>query len=135
MLRDRQEILAAVAAYFRDRDEVKIVLVFGSVAADRHGDASDVDVAIAGDRAFASSETVGMGTELALILGRPVDIVDLIASEGLIRKSALSGGVRLKVEDELYARIHSRLLVWVEDFLPLKRTIQEVGIRRFCHGS
>jgi predicted nucleotidyltransferase len=88
-LRDR------IRATFEDVPEVVAVYVFGSVARDSAGPASDVDVAVLFHRAPASTL---MGPRLSLegrleqALGRPVDLVVLnTASADLVHRVLRDG--------------------------------------------
>lgn len=135
MLRDRTALIDSVRSYFAPRNEARIVLVFGSVADGSYGDSSDVDIGVAGDRSFSYDEIATMGAELAEALGRPVDVVDLTASAGLIVREALVRGIRVKLDRNLYVRLHTRMLAEREDFWPLKRSMQAARIGRFVDGS
>jgi len=135
ILRDRQALLDTVALYFAKRDDIRLVLVFGSVASGRFTDSSDVDIAIAGDGALSYDQKANLRVELSELLGRSIDLVDLITAEGLILHEALVHGVRVKLDRNLYVRLHTRMLVDREDFWPLKREMQAARIRRFFDGS
>ncbi|MBV5327475.1 MAG: hypothetical protein JZU65_07535 [Chlorobium sp.] len=76
-----------------------------------------------------------MKAELSSALDRPVDIVDLRAAEGLILKEAITNGLRVKLDRALFVELHVKALVYAEDFLPLKRAMQDARIARFIHGS
>jgi predicted nucleotidyltransferase len=88
-LRDR------IRATFEDVPEAVAVYVFGSVARDADGPASDVDVAVLFDRTPASTL---MGPRLSLegrlerAIGRPVDLVVLnTASADLVHRVLRDG--------------------------------------------
>jgi predicted nucleotidyltransferase len=135
MIRDRQAILEHVRSYYAENDVVRLVLVFGSVAKDAYGDESDVDVAIAGNSAFTYEDLLAMKAELSSALDRLVDIVDLRAAEGLILKEAITNGLRVKLDRALFVELHIKALIYAEDFLPVKRAMQNARIARFIHGS
>ncbi len=129
------EAIEVVRSYFSGRGVFKLVLVYGSAAKGHFTDASDVDVAVAGDDALGQMLLFEAGVELSALLGRPVDLVDLNAVEGLILKEAVTCGVRVKTDPELFVKFHTKVLIHTEDFLPLKRAMQDARIERFIHGQ
>jgi len=135
MIRDRKALIDAVRSYFAPRDGARVVLVFGSVADGSFTDSSDVDVGVAGKGVLGYDEIATMGADLSEALGRPVDIVDLEAAAGLVVREALVRGIRVKLDRNLYVRLHTRMLAEREDFWPLKRAMQAARIGRFVHGS
>ncbi|MBU0934474.1 MAG: nucleotidyltransferase domain-containing protein [Spirochaetes bacterium] len=131
----KEQILEKVREYFGQRPEVPLVLVFGSLAKAKFRPDSDVDIAIGAKRAFSPELLFAMNSDLALMLERPVDLVDLGNCGGLVAREALTQGFRIKFDRDLYVRYLNSMLVFVEDYLPLLRTMQDARIRSFTDGS
>lgn len=130
-----KEAIEKVCSYFAERDAYRLVIVYGSAAKADFKAASDVDVAVAGEGLFERMTLLEVQGELSAILGRPVDLIDLNTVEGLILREVVTGGVRVKTDPELYVRFHTKVLTYREDFLPLKRAMQDARIERFIHGQ
>jgi predicted nucleotidyltransferase len=65
--------VAALQHALSGRAEVRVAVLFGSEARNDAGPGSDVDLAVLGD----GLDLFALGAELALTLGREVDVVDL----------------------------------------------------------
>jgi predicted nucleotidyltransferase len=87
-IRDRAPEVRRLAAMRHVTD----VRVFGSVAREEDGAASDVDFLVAGDDQFSLVDQAGLRLDLCMLLGRPVDVVTLGAlrpaqRERIVRES------------------------------------------------
>ncbi|GAB1482769.1 hypothetical protein MASR2M78_15850 [Treponema sp.] len=129
-----EESIACAKAYFMDKDEVKLALVYGSVLTERFNEHSDVDIAIAGKQAFDRNEFWDMAEELSVVLGRKIDLIDLNLAEGLILYRAMVDGKRIKTDPELAVRFSSKALGYKEDFKPLQDMIRDAHLRSFIDG-
>jgi len=132
---DRDGLIDCVRSYFATIEDVRLVLVFGSVANGHFGPSSDLDVAIAGSSRFSQPVLEETRASLSSLTGREVDLVDLEASEGLVVYEAVVHGVRVKLDREAFVKHHAKALSYREDFLPLRRALQDARIRRFIGGS
>jgi predicted nucleotidyltransferase len=130
-----EEAIERVRSYFAHRDEFRLVIVYGSAAKGHFNAASDVDVAVAGNGTLDRGLLLSSESELSALLDRPVDLVDLGAAEGLILREVVTGGVRVKTDPELFVKFHTKVMSYREDFLPLKRAMQDARIERFIHGQ
>jgi predicted nucleotidyltransferase len=134
-IRDAAEAIAQVRSYFAQRDDFKLVLVYGSAARGVLTAASDVDVAVAGLLALDGAAFLAVQSELSALLGRPVDLIDLNRAEGLILREAVTRGLRVKTDARLFVKFQTKALSYREDFLPLQRAMRDARLARFIHGS
>ena len=78
------------------------MLLYGSVAKDRFKAHSDVDIAVSADRLLED------GVELSALLDRPVDVLDLFSTEGLILYKIMTGHIRIKIDTKMPAALSKR---------------------------
>lgn len=101
--------------------DIRLAYVFGSMAADSAGPASDLDVAVLADRPLDAARRAELIARLADRIGRPVDLVDLHAAGVMVLRSALCGGRRLVCRDRrAHEQLVNRMLTDTEDFLPYR---------------
>lgn len=132
---DAAESIALVRNFFADRDEFKLVLVFGSAVGPTFKASSDVDIAVAGTMPFDYDLLSTIQAQLSVCLGRPVDLLDLAKAEGLILLRAVTQGLRIKTDPALFVRFHTKALSYREDFMPTQMWLRDARIARFIHGS
>jgi len=83
-----------------------------------------VDIAVSADRPLSEDRLLEAGAELSALLDRPVDVLDLFSTEGLILYKIMTGHIRIKIEAALYVKYYSKALGFREDFKPLQdRTV------------
>jgi predicted nucleotidyltransferase len=99
-------------------------ILFGSVSRGGTRADSDIDVAVAGARPLDSGEKLALVEEIAVETGRPVDLIDLQASGGLILQQVLTKGKLVYCPDRnLYAELIKRMLFEQADFMPYHRRL------------
>lgn len=99
--------------------ELRVALLYGSAAAGRLGEGSDVDVAAAADQPLTWEQRLDWAARLASAAEREVDLLDLRSAHGLILREALCRGRLVVCRDRrLYARLVQRMLGEQEDFQP-----------------
>lgn len=112
--------------------EIRLAILFGSVAEGRLKPDSDLDIAVAGERELTLEDRVSIQDRLASAAGREIDLLDLRAASGVILHQALSRGRLLLVKDHaLYGTLISRMLFNQADMMPLTRRILEERRMRF----
>jgi predicted nucleotidyltransferase len=72
----RSGVVAALERALAGRADVRVAVLFGSEARGTAGPGSDVDLAVLG-AAHDALDPFALGAELALAIGREVDVVDL----------------------------------------------------------
>ena len=125
------DLIAAI----RTVPAVQAAWVFGSVAAGAAHAGSDVDVAVLAEQPLTADETRALIEALAQATGRPVDVVDLQASQGSIVKQALIQGRQLFCDDTtLYAERLKRFWFDQADWEPYRQRIQRSLLERWIES-
>lgn len=115
-----QAIDAQLKEVFAHFPEIALALVFGSVAAGRQRTDSDLDIAVAAERALTVDEKMLLIDALAERTGRPVDLIDLnVVSEPLLGQ-IVRHGRRILGSDTQYGNLISRHLFEQADFMPYR---------------
>ena len=100
-----------------------LALVFGSVAQGRQRADSDLDIAVAANRALTAAEKMDIIAALAERTGRPIDLIDLkMVAEPLLGQ-ILRHGRRLFGSDKAYGQLISRHLFEQADFMPYRSRV------------
>lgn len=116
--------LAAIAAYLAAQDDLRLGIVFGSVARQRATARSDLDLAVLADRPLAAERRMALIGELARLTGHAVDLVDLATAGIPVARSALlTGRVLLQRDAATYPAQVSRILIDSADFLPYRNRL------------
>lgn len=103
---------------------VRLGILFGSANEGRAGYESDLDLAVMGERALSAEEKMALIEALARRTGRPVDLVDLQTTHGLLLRRILQTGTRLySTDDALYAELIKRQVFDQADFAPYRNRI------------
>jgi predicted nucleotidyltransferase len=82
----RTQIISALRA-----EGIVYALLFGSGAKGQLQFDSDIDLAVAGERALSTETKCKIITKLAAITKRPIDLIDLKTARGLVFAKALQG--------------------------------------------
>lgn len=120
-----QTVLATIVAKLTDYGEIRLAILFGSLATGRATPDSDIDLAIDAGRPLSTARRIRIITDLAAMTGRPVDLVDLRQAGEPLLGQILRQGKRLLGTDEAYAAWLSRHLLDEADFMPYHRRIIE----------
>ena len=100
-----------------------LALVFGSVAQGRQRADSDLDIAVAANRALTATEKMDIIAALAERTGRPIDLIDLkLVAEPLLGQ-IVRHGRRLFGSDKAYGQLISRHLFEQADFMPYRSRV------------
>jgi uncharacterized protein len=104
--------------------DLLLAIVFGSLATGRAGFESDADVAVMAEGPLREKRRAALMRVIAEALGRPVDLLDLrVTGVPLLRSILLEGTTLLCRDQAARARLMSRMLADVEDFLPLRERL------------
>jgi uncharacterized protein len=102
--------------------EIRLAMVFGSLAMGTQRPDSDLDLALLTTSPMSSVFKLELTALIGSEMGRPVDIIDLnTAGEPLLGQ--IFKGERILGEDAVYASLLSRHLLNTADFLPLRERI------------
>jgi len=102
--------------------QIELAILFGSQAAGTASADSDIDLAIRLNQPIPAELKLEFIQQIGANFGRPVDIVDLhMAAEPVLGE--VLKGQRLLGSDESYARMLTRHLFNMADFVPLQQRI------------
>ena len=102
---------------------VVLAVLFGSVALGRQRPDSDLDIAVAAQRALTVAEKMALIEAFAERTGRPVDLIDLkVVTEPLLGQ-IVRHGRHLLGSDGAYGQLISRHLFEQADFMPYRSRV------------
>ena len=122
---DDDKTLNPIRAVLARHPELRLAILFGSMAIGAANPASDVDLAVAAERALNVDEKMTLMAELAEATGRPVDLIDLHTVGEPLLGQIVRHGLRLLGTDERYAELIKHYLLEEADFMPYYRRILE----------
>mgnify|MGYP003350220389 FL=1 len=103
---------------------IVIAILFGSLAAGRAHRESDLDLAIESDAPLTPELRIQLIDELAVALGRPVDLIDLSRTHNPLLQQILIHGQRVICHDRTrYAELIRRVAYEEADVMPYYRRI------------
>jgi len=102
---------------------IRLAVLFGSMAKGKEGRDSDIDLAVDVERPLDAQETIQLISELAETLGRPVDLVDFSTVGEPLLGQIMTGGRRILGEDSRYAFMLCKHLFNQADFMPYRSRI------------
>jgi uncharacterized protein len=107
--------------------EVVIGILFGSASKNELTFESDVDLAVAGHKPLEAAVKKDLHEALAVELMRPVDLIDLQKTNGLLLYQAMTKGNLFYCKDRyLYGELIKKMLFNQADMMPYhKRILKE----------
>ena len=112
-----------IQATLAPHPEVRLAILFGSLATGHEHHDSDVDLAIDAGQPLEIKAKMSLMAQLAECTGRPVDLIDLQTVGEPLLGQILKHGKRLLGEDGLYAELIKRHVFDEADFMPYYRRI------------
>ena len=112
-----------IQAILAQHPEIRLAILFGSLATGRGHHDSDVDLAIDAGQPLEIKAKIALMAQLAECTGRPVDLIDLQTVGEPLLGQILKHGKRLLGEDGLYAELIKRHVFDEADFMPYYRRI------------
>ncbi len=122
----RQNIEKKLLTVLNDIPQIRLAILYGSVARDTHRRDSDVDLAVAGDSRVSLSEEdlIDMSLRCSRSVGMEVQVRDIGRSDGLFLKQVLTTGrILLSRDSTIYGELIVRMLDFATDMLPNIRMI------------
>lgn|SRR5680860_16280 len=107
----------------RAQPDIRLVILFGSLAADKARAESDLDLAVDAGRRLAANEKMALISELAANIGRPIDLVDIYDAGEPLLGQILKYGKRIFGSDTHYGNLIRRHVFDQADFLPYRNRI------------
>ncbi|TVQ32004.1 MAG: nucleotidyltransferase domain-containing protein [Wenzhouxiangella sp.] len=115
--------LSKVEEYLREQPDLRLAIIYGSMAAGRARPDSDLDVAVAGREPLLVERKMALISGLAELTGRTIDLVDLSTVGEPLLGQIIAGGRRVLGADRDHAELLRRHLFDQADFLPLRQRI------------
>ena len=103
--------------------QIKLAILFGSVASGAATAQSDLDLAVIAEKPLEMVEKIQIIEALAMATGRPIDLVDVHAAPEPLLGQVLKHGRRIIGSDQTYAQLLYRHLIEQADFVPLQNRI------------
>jgi predicted nucleotidyltransferase len=103
--------------------QIKLAILFGSVASGEANAQSDLDLAVIAEKPLQAAEKIQLIEALAMATGRPVDLVDVYAAPEPLLGQVIKHGRRILGSDEAYAKLIYKHLIEQADFVPLQNRI------------
>ena len=126
--------LGRIRKYLENQGDIRLAIVFGSLATGRARPDSDLDIAVAADAPLTAERKMALIAGLAGVTGRSVDLIDLKTVGEPLLGQILAGGKRLLGSDQAHAELLRRHLFDQADFLPLRKRMlrerREAWLRR-----
>lgn len=112
-----------IRAILERHGNIRLGILFGSLASGRATRESDADLAILADTPLDAEFKIALIDELAVAAGRPIDLVDLRSVGEPLLGQILKHGIRLFGRDADYAELIKRHVFEEADFMPYRRRI------------
>lgn len=103
--------------------QITLAILFGSVASGKANAQSDLDLAVIAAKPLQAVEKIQIIEALALLTGRPIDLVDVHAAPEPLLGQVFKHGRRILGTDTAYAQLLYRHLIQQADFVPLQNRI------------
>lgn len=118
------DVHSAITKVLASHPSIVIAILFGSLAAGRAHRESDLDLAIESDAPLTPELRIQVIDELAVALGRPVDLIDLSRTHNPLLQQILIHGQRVICHDRTrYAELIRRVAYEEADVMPYYRRI------------
>ena len=102
------------------QDDIRLSIVFGSVADGRETAESDLDIALLADSPLTPERKMALIDALAQMSERPIDLIDLSTVGEPLLGEILQHGQRLTGADSTWATLVTQHLFDAADFLPYR---------------
>jgi len=102
------------------QDDIRLSIVFGSVAGGRQTVESDLDIAVLADGPLTPERKIALIEALAEVSGRPIDLIDLSTVGEPLLGQILRQGQRVTGADSTWAALVTQHLFDAADFLPYR---------------
>lgn len=117
-------VQAAIRQVLARHPSIAVAILFGSLAAGRSRNDSDLDLAVASTTPLDPQIRIQLIEKLAVGLGRPVDLIDLAQTHGPLLQQILTKGRLIICADRTrYADLLLRVVYEEADVMPYYRRI------------
>ncbi len=122
-------VIDKVVDYFKEKP-VTLVYLFGSYAKGTPSSESDVDIAVMTDSNF-EIDLWKWRTDLVMILGKEVDLIDLKTANIILKKQIVQSGNCIMGDESLAVDFKYQTIVnyaqYLDDVSPVKNMIKQRG--------
>lgn len=126
-----QEIDQQIRAVLQGHPGIILAILFGSMSKGTAGPDSDLDLAVYADQPITAEEKMQLIEDLALQIGRPVDLVDIKTAGLPVMAQIFSRGRRILGSNSLYATLLTRYQIDSADFMPIRQRVLEERRKRW----
>jgi predicted nucleotidyltransferase len=102
------------------QDDIRLSIVFGSIASGNQHSESDLDMAVLADGPLTTERRRALIESLAEVSQRPIDLIDLSTVGEPLLGQILQQGQRVTGTDSTWAALVTRHLFDAADFLPYR---------------
>ena len=118
------DVIGRIVDRLQQHADVEAMWLFGSTGCGEGCSESDFDVAVLGKKPLAARQKKALIEQLARLVGRPIDVIDLQAAHGPVVGQVLRHGKQLFCDDStLHAELMKRWMFDQADWMPLRRRI------------
>jgi len=128
-------VFSELRSLFASFPQIRLSVLFGSIAHGTERPDSDIDVAVQADKPLTTEERIAMTEAIALAFNRPVDLVDLRTAGQPLLDQIISNGVRVVGDSHLWGDLIYRNIMENEDFVPYQKRILEGRRRAWMNNS
>ena len=121
-----------LASFLSQYREIKLAILFGSLASGKAHSNSDIDLAILADSPISNDFKLQLINAIGAKFGRPVDIIDLYHAPEPILGQVFKG-ITLLGDNTTRAKLLTKHLLNTADFLPLHQRILTERRNRWIH--
>lgn len=100
----QDELINQIVEFLLNKMPVDLIIIFGSFTQNRLKKDSDIDIAFLSDKVISSYECFMIGQELADILGRDVDLVNLQKASTVFKAQIVEYGKAIYFSSETILR-------------------------------
>jgi len=120
MVAENDTLIRQLRQLLAGQDDIRLSVVFSSVAGGSQTPESDLDIAVLSDGPLTSRRRQALIESLARVCQRPVDLIDLSTAGEPLLGQILQQGQRLTGTDSSWATLVTRHLFNAADFLPYR---------------
>ncbi|RME91424.1 MAG: nucleotidyltransferase domain-containing protein [Candidatus Hydrogenedentota bacterium] len=125
-------LIKKLERFFEGQPEIKIAILYGSYAKGNPHAKSDVDIGVASRKTLSTEEKLNLIGELEQVIGKNIDLVDILGPSRFVVWQMLRYGVVVKKSDEkLWQRIYLRTVHWLMDVYPIIQKVQDLRKKAF----
>jgi len=118
-----EQIEAIILKVLGRHPRIRLAILFGSLASGQARPESDLDLAVDAGAALTAGEKVALIEDLALEIGRPVDLVDLQTAGEPLLGQVVTRGRRILGSDMHFAELIRKHVFDAADFMPYRTRI------------